>query len=523
MQKIIGIFIMTLFFAIAIFPAIGTINESIDYYGFLNYNDNVEWQRTYGGDEADKFWDVQETDDGGFIASGTTEIDDNHCPWVVKVDSEGNEMWDWTTTNFNYGDTLLDITYSWCDEVKQTSDGGYIIGITGFLFTYNEEEYGVGGLLKLDSNGEEEWLQIYGDTFEIHTGVEFIQEIEDGYVCVGSHGEAIGGNSPDRDTDICLFRTDNMGEIIWQQEYDYGDKPNWARGFCFTSDGGYLLVGAANFGEPDEWIPIMIKTDSNGNEEWHKTFEDIRGTFWNVYQTSDNGYVTAGSDPLCIIKTDSSGTMIWNKTFNCKGLDYSWDLDPTDDGGYIASIMVDINGMNTDGWVIKIDNQGNVEWKHIYGEDGGKQYFMAACPTSDGGCVASGMSGGWDSSRSDALLVKYALMENQRPNKPVIDGPSKGKPDTEYTFTASTIDSDGDSLQYIWDWGDGNCSDILDTDEATYSWTHKDTFEVIVMAIDENGGESDWSDPLVFSTPRYKINYNQILDRLLSRFQFLDF
>jgi len=71
--------------------------------------------------------------------------------------------------------------------------------------------------------------------------------------------------------------------------------------------------------------------------------------------------------------------------------------------------------------------------------------------------------------------------------------------------------------------GDGNYSDVLDTVEATYSWTYEDNFEVRVMAIDEHGGESDWSESLAFSTPKNKIieQYPAIIQRLLERFPFL--
>jgi len=43
------------------------------------------------------------------------------------------------------------------------------------------------------------------------------------------------------------------------------------------------------------------------------------------------------------------------------------------------------------------------------------------------------------------------------------------------------------------------------------------------MAIDEHGGESDWSDPLPFSTPRIKqLNLIElVLGRLLDRFPLL--
>ena len=130
-----------------------------------------------------------------------------------------------------------------------------------------------------------------------------------------------------------------------------------------------------------------------------------------------------------------------------------------------------------------------------------------------------------DATSSDALLVKYASMENQRPSKPTIDGPSRGKPETEYTFTASeSSDPDGGSLQYMWDWGDGDFSDWLDTSEAVYIWSTEDKFDIRVKTQDEHGGESDWSDPLTFSTPKNKqlLDFYNIFWRLFQRFPVLE-
>jgi hypothetical protein len=228
-----------------------------------------------------------------------------------------------------------------------------------------------------------------------------------------------------------------------------------------------------------------------------------------------------GSTDGWILKTDSNGDEICNKTIGGKYYDIPYDIDKTDDGGFILPCIINFMGINTDNWIIKLDDELNVEWKHVYSD--GKNYFSGICSTSDGGCIASGVLGGWDSSKSDALLVKYAPMENQRPNKPSKpSGPPKGEPDTEYTFTTSAIDPDGDSLTYMWDWGDGNYSDWLETSEASHTWTTEDNFKIRVMAKDVHGGESEWSDPFVFSTPKNKAIVNhrliEFFESLIQRF-----
>ena len=103
---------------------------------------------------------------------------------------------------------------------------------------------------------------------------------------------------------------------------------------------------------------------------------------------------------------------------------------------------------------------------------------------------------------------------NTEPNKPDRpSGPSRGKPDTEYTFTASSSDPDGDQLLYLWDWGDDTFSEWLDTTKASHTWTNEDIFNISVRVKDIHGAISEWSDPLHFSTPKVK-SVNTILEML---------
>ncbi len=85
------------------------------------------------------------------------------------------------------------------------------------------------------------------------------------------------------------------------------------------------------------------------------------------------------------------------------------------------------------------------------------------------------------------------------PEKP--DGPTNGVTGTEYKFTSTTTDPDGDKIYYMFDWGDGIFSKWLgfyssgETVEASYEWAEAGDYDVHVKAKDINGTESDWSEP----------------------------
>jgi len=98
--------------------------------------------RTFGGSEVDQGNSVQQTNDGGYIITGSTYSFGAglSAVWVIKTDENGNTLWTRTV-----GEAGNDWGYS----VQQTTDGGYIVcGTT--------EPFGVGSgdiwLIKLEAD-----------------------------------------------------------------------------------------------------------------------------------------------------------------------------------------------------------------------------------------------------------------------------------------------------------------------------------------------------------------------------------
>jgi len=130
----------------------------------------------------------------------------------------------------------------------------------------------------------------------------------------------------------------------WVKTYDL-NKFDGAGSVQQTSDGGYIIVGMTetSINRDDIWL---IKTDSQGNKIWDKTFggdKDDRGV--KVRQTSDGGYIllghtdsfSTGLEDSWLIKTDKDGNIMWDKTFGDIHYDFGFDLKQTFDNGYIIA------------------------------------------------------------------------------------------------------------------------------------------------------------------------------------------
>ena len=103
----------------------------------------VLWNKLIGGSEPDDFHRVENTSDGGYIVTGTSQsnaaIISNH--WLVKTDSSGDTLWTRT-----FGGDNHDHGYS----AMQTSDGGYIFCGYTASFGFNYEDAHV---VKFDGSG----------------------------------------------------------------------------------------------------------------------------------------------------------------------------------------------------------------------------------------------------------------------------------------------------------------------------------------------------------------------------------
>ena len=140
----------------------------------LTSTGDIVWQRRYDGSSIEHATSIQQTSDGGYIVAGYTnsfgagEMDF----WVLKLTSTGDIEWQQT-----YGRNDWDLAYS----IQQTSDGGYIVA--GWTETFGPEDWRF-WILKLTSAGEIEWQYAYGEGSQ-NAASSVQQTIDGGYVVAG--------------------------------------------------------------------------------------------------------------------------------------------------------------------------------------------------------------------------------------------------------------------------------------------------------------------------------------------------
>jgi serine/threonine protein kinase len=311
----------------------------------------VSWTRTLGGTGEDYGRSVQQTTDGGYIVTGSTQSfgAGEYDLWLSKWTASGDLSWTRTL-----GGTGSEDGFS----VQQTTDGGYIVfGST--------TSFGAGSwdlwLSKWTASGGLSWSKTLGGT-GIEDGRSVQQTMDGGYIVTGStmsFGAGLG--------DVWLSKWTASGGLSWSKTLG-GTGNDLGLSVQQTTDGGYIVTGfTSSFGagSADLWL---CKWTASGGLSWSKTLggtgiEDGR----SVQQTMDGGYIVtgytnsfgAGSNDLWFSKWTALGDVSWTRTLGGTGNDAGNSVQQTMDSGYIVIGFTDSFGAgSTDLWLSKWNSLG---------------------------------------------------------------------------------------------------------------------------------------------------------------------
>jgi len=296
------------------------------------------------------------------------------------------------------------------DEVArgiiETLDGGYaVIGYTNSIDgditdkTLAENDFWV---LKLDINGNIEWQKTYGGSGD-DLGRAIIQTTDGGFAITGPSKSSDGDATSNKGQhDHWILKLDAQGTIQWEKSYGFAGHDH-SQSLLQTNDGGYFIGGyldvdassglgnetISKHGVGEFWVQ---KLDSNGNLEWRRYFGGASNDrIYKVLQAHDGNYLlvgssessdfdisnTNGSYDVWVVKIDDKGVILWEKSFGGSGIDNGYAATKTNDGNYlIAGTAISSDGLvsnpkgNSDIWLLKIDDNGNLLWEKSFGGSG---------------------------------------------------------------------------------------------------------------------------------------------------------
>lgn len=156
-----------------------------------------------------------------------------------------------------------------------------------------------------------------------------------------------------------------------------------------TEDAGFLLLGSTtSFNDGKHWDMFLVQTDADGNEIWSQNYDLEGDDIGNVLISAhDEGYILCGTSTDIgdqkkgrLLKIDVNGSEVWPTSPSWTGT--GEDVVKTSDGGYLLiGTTPDIDLLKADGFsssvqdstdilAMKVDGDGNEEWRKVYGYKG---------------------------------------------------------------------------------------------------------------------------------------------------------
>lgn len=330
---------------------------------------NEQWNRTFGVLYYNGYTSsIQQTSDGGYLIFIRGII--------TKIDAQGNTEWNKTASNPN-GYSSIQQTI---DGGSVTVGGCYYSGNTiGWLSNVGWlSKLDANGNLKWNKTfGPEREAGPAGSCAPGggDTIINSVQQtLDGGYILAGRMRLSRADNTDD----VWLIKTDANGNTQWNKTFGVLYYNEYASSVQQTLDGGYILSGYAEsiptFRNGGAWL---IKIDATGNEQWNKTVVDAGGSRSDVFssqQTIDKGYVITTDSG--IIKMDAKGNIQWRtvdchsgysltsfdsyKLYSLSG--YIMSVQQTSDGGYIIAGSKSWSRPHASGtyaWLMKVPNESS--------------------------------------------------------------------------------------------------------------------------------------------------------------------
>ena len=325
----------------------------------LTAEGSLEWNRTYGGKEADTARSVVRTDDGGLLFAGNLTYVTNGTQadtdaWLVKIDPSGAEAW-----NRTYGGP--DVNAS-ANAVIPAGDGGFLfVGSTAALGGSESDAWAV----RVNETGGEVWRRVLGGAG--NDTMNAAARLSDGDFVVAGSTESSGAGM----ADVWVIRLNESGDEVWNRTFGSPDDDT-GRAVITTPDGNLLVAGT--FTErPDnatvDTDALLIKLSPAGDIIWNWVYGDlgVNESAAAVIGTADGGYLFAGETGYSgvddtdawLVKTNASGAVVWSRTFGGSNPgDRALSVLQIAEDRYLFAGAFNATGkggtVNTDAWAVRL-------------------------------------------------------------------------------------------------------------------------------------------------------------------------
>lgn len=314
---------------------------------------NEVWNKTYVGDFFSHARHVIRFENG-YLVGGFTGIE-NFSPWIIRLDEFGNVIWEKKFIEYKIGG-VTGIAF----------DGEEILAI---LSVDNNDSGTYTLLVKLNAEGREIWRKKIDNSSIEYESIKMLKKISYGYVGVGYIIDYDDWGI--RNYDVWVLKLRDDGGVDWSRFYDLeNDEMAWD---FVEVENGYIVAGGSNerqkdcrtCGCEDLARAFVIKLDFDGNVEWIKFFE-VGNATWSIVFAQKLFLAGGGKNVegnfLWISDIDKQSPIVLRKNFSLLSMVY----------GYVRAVEAEdgilITASSCDGkclWLGKLDRD-KIVWERNY-------------------------------------------------------------------------------------------------------------------------------------------------------------
>jgi hypothetical protein len=361
-------------FFIALFFILSS-NHNLWAYQIANKNigESLIWKNVFGGHDIEYLnslislpnnQHVIVGSSGSYIKDGAWE-----SIWILKIDDHGKIITENIigSSSYNSGNTII-----------FAPDNHLMIGgEKNWLYCSACHEIGKAWIAMVDYKLDIIWEK----TFNVEGNsrvLDMCTDNKEGFGMVGVSQIDRSGASK-----AWFAYADWTGNIVHDNTYNYlfQDK---ATGIINLGNNGFIICGYSQTSNLSESIAWILKTDENGEVQWKQEFKTNIGinVLQRIIELDKENFIAIGHTSAkgsgwqdgWVIKLNSNGEILWDKTYGTKNKDIFTSAVKQDNNIIIAGTTFVPIKNTTDGWIVKIDKNGELLWNKTYGGEKGESF-----------------------------------------------------------------------------------------------------------------------------------------------------
>ncbi|GAA0192048.1 hypothetical protein GCM10009122_54780 [Fulvivirga kasyanovii] len=329
----------------------------------------------YGGINSDISSDMKETSDGSYILLGTTVSEaasDEEVSKIrlIKTDVDGNVIWDRAYPDNQSGESTNNLMGR---AVIEISNGYLVVGDS--IYEEDNQELTNMFLLTVDQNGNTiAGKSISFDNASLH-GYAVTLTDQGNYFVLAT----IEGNTAPENMYLAEVSSADLN-VVWSQTYGIGDDANISKTIITDENNNVTWSGTTTRnGEND--IRIITTPANSKNTFFDETIGlnngknelgfDIRRTPFGYAIIGSTNNTAAGDQDILLTRVNTNGKLLGSVTFGGSKNDTGEAITVTEDGSLLILGSTDSFGRGErDFYLIKTDMFGNPVWTENEGVDG---------------------------------------------------------------------------------------------------------------------------------------------------------